>query len=114
MPSEGERPVIAAERLTIGYGETVILANLDFTVPEGGVFAILGGSGSGKSTLLRNLIGLDLPLAGRVLIDGAPPAQRLGPPRFGVMFQSGALFGSMTVAENVALPLRKWSDLDAK
>jgi len=81
-------------------------------VPAGEVFAILGSSGSGKSTLLRNLIGLDLPLSGHVLVDGTPPAQELGPPRFGVSFQSGALFGSMTLAENVALPLRKWSDLD--
>jgi len=105
--------MIAVERLSIGYGETVILEDLDFAVPNGEVFAILGGSGSGKSTLLRNLIGLDLPLAGRVLVGGAPPAQVLGPPRFGVLFQSGALFGSMTLAENVALPLRKWSDLDA-
>jgi phospholipid/cholesterol/gamma-HCH transport system ATP-binding protein len=114
MPSGGERPVIAAERLTIGYGETVILENLDFRVPEGDVFAILGGSGSGKSTLLRNLIGLDEPLGGRVLVGGAPPARELGPPHFGVLFQSGALFGSMTVAENVALPLREWTAFDAE
>ena len=106
--------MISVERLSIGYGETVILEDLDFSVPAGDVFAILGSSGSGKSTLLRNLIGLDLPLAGRVLVGGAPPAQELGPPRFGVLFQSGALFGSMTLAENVALPLSKWSDLDAK
>jgi phospholipid/cholesterol/gamma-HCH transport system ATP-binding protein len=113
MPSGDEEPMIAAERLTIGYGETVILQGLDFTVPPGEVFAILGGSGSGKSTLLRNLIGLDQPLAGNVRIAGSAPAQELGPPRFGVLFQSGALFGSMTLAENVALPLRKWSPLDA-
>ena len=106
--------MIAVERLTIGYGATVILENLDFSVAEGDVFAILGGSGSGKSTLLRNLIGLDEPLGGRVLVDGASPAQELGPPRFGVLFQSGALFGSMTLAENVSLPLRKWTGLDAK
>jgi len=106
--------MIAAEHLTIGYGETVILEDLEFTVPDGDVFAILGGSGSGKSTLLRNLIGLDEPLGGRVLLDGSPPTQHLGPPRFGVLFQSGALFGSMTLAENVALPLRKWSELDEK
>jgi phospholipid/cholesterol/gamma-HCH transport system ATP-binding protein len=105
--------MIAAERLTIGYGETVVLQDLDFTVPAGEVFAILGGSGSGKSTLLRNLIGLDQPLAGSVRVAGSAPAQELGAPRFGVLFQSGALFGSMTLAENVALPLRKWSSLDA-
>jgi len=114
MRSEAERPMIAVEHLSIGYGDTVVLENLDFAVRTGEVFAILGGSGSGKSTLLRNLIGLDAPLDGRVLVDGAPPAQELGSPRFGVLFQSGALFGSMTLAENVALPLRKWSDLDAK
>jgi phospholipid/cholesterol/gamma-HCH transport system ATP-binding protein len=106
--------MIAVEGVSIGYGETAILERLDFSVSDGEVFAILGGSGSGKSTLLRNLIGLDVPLAGRVLVDGAPPAQELGPPRFGVLFQSGALFGSMTLAENVALPLRKWTDLDAR
>jgi phospholipid/cholesterol/gamma-HCH transport system ATP-binding protein len=100
--------------VAIGFDGRVLLENIDFQVRRGEVFAILGGSGSGKSTLLRNLIGLDVPLAGRVLVDGAPPAQELGPPRFGVLFQSGALFGSMTLAENVALPLRKWTDLDAR
>jgi len=106
--------MIAAEHLTVGYGETVILEDLDFAVPKGDVFAILGGSGSGKSTLLRNLIGLDQPLGGRVLVEGSIPANELGPPRFGVLFQSAALFGSMTLAENVALPLSKWSGLDAE
>jgi len=112
MPSVPEHTIIEARGLTIGYGETVILTALDFKVPAGQVFAILGGSGSGKSTLLRNLIGLDQPLGGRILVDGAPPAQELGPPRFGVLFQSAALFGSMTLAQNVGLPLRKWTDLD--
>jgi phospholipid/cholesterol/gamma-HCH transport system ATP-binding protein len=114
MPSGCEHPIIEAERLTVGYGETVILDGLDFIVPAGDVFAILGGSGSGKSTLLRNLIGLDRPLGGRILVDGAAPAQELGPPRFGVLFQSGALFGSMTLAQNVGLSLRKWTGLDAQ
>src|SRR5262252_3724391 len=114
MPSASERPIVEADRLTVGYGETVILESLDFTVPAGDVFAILGSSGGGKSTLLRTLIGLEVPLAGRVLVDGAVPAQDFGPPRFGVLFQSGALFGSMTLAQNVALPLRKWTDLDAR
>src|SRR5262245_60042989 len=113
MPSASERTIVEADRLTIGYGETVILESLDFTVPAGDVFAILGSSGAGKSTLLRTLIGLEVPLAGRVLVDGAAPAQDFGPPRFGVLFQSGALFGSMTLAQNVALPLRKWTNLDA-
>ena len=104
-------PVIRVEDLAIGWGDRVLMEHLTFEVPAGDVFAILGGSGSGKSTLLRNLIGLEVPMAGRVEIrgvredDGSRPA-------FGVLFQSGALFGSMTVGENVALPLREWTELD--
>src|SRR5881396_4378400 len=112
MPSAAEQSMIEVEHLAVGYGDTVVLENLAFTVSRGDVFAILGGSGSGKSTLLRALIGLAEPLHGTIRIAGAPPG-REGPPGFGVLFQSGALFGSMTLAENVALPLRKWSDLDA-
>jgi phospholipid/cholesterol/gamma-HCH transport system ATP-binding protein len=112
MPSAGERPIIAVERLTIGYGETVVLQDLDFTVPSGDVFAILGGSGSGKSTLLRHLIGLEVPMGGTILVNGAPPVRGVGAPGYGVLFQSGALFGSMTLAQNVALPLNKWTRLD--
>jgi|SRR5581483_5782797 len=112
MPSVTEAPVIEAERLAVGYGETAVLENLDFAVARGDVFAILGGSGSGKSTLLRALIGLADPLDGTIRIAGAPPS-RDGAPTFGMLFQSGALFGSMTLAENVALPLRKWTNLDA-
>jgi phospholipid/cholesterol/gamma-HCH transport system ATP-binding protein len=112
MPSAPERTIIEASDLAIGYGDTVVLENLDFAVPAGKVFAILGGSGSGKSTLLRNLIGLDRPLRGRLTVDGADP-DGSGPPRFGVLFQSGALFGSMTLAQNAALPLQRWTDLDA-
>src|SRR5881396_1510841 len=111
MPSAPRRFVIEVEGLTVGYGYTVVLENLDFTVSRGDVFAILGGSGSGKSTLLRALIGLAEPLHGTIRIAGAPPG-REGPPGYGVLFQSGALFGSMTLAENVALPLAKWTNLD--
>src|SRR2546425_115666 len=111
MPSAAEVPMIEVEHLTVGYGDTVVLEDLDFTVPRGDVFAILGGSGSGKSTLLRALIGLEEPMRGTVRIAGAPPA-REGPPRYGVLFQSGALFGSMTLAENGALPPAKWTSLD--
>ncbi len=119
MPSDSEpptpptvAPMIDVERLTIGYGNTVVLEDLDFAVAAGQVFAILGGSGSGKSTLLRHLIGLEEPMGGRIRIQGATP-QRSGPPTYGVLFQSGALFGSMTLFDNVALPLRKWTRLDA-
>ena len=117
MPSASDAPardaIIQVDRLTIGYGERVVLENLDFVVPTGQVFAILGGSGCGKSTLLRHLIGLETPMEGTIRIAGAAPVQESGPPTYGVLFQSGALFGSMTLAQNVALPLRKWSDLDA-
>src|SRR5262249_27419402 len=113
MPSAGDGPIITVEHLTIGYGETVVLENLDFTVPRGAVFAILGGSGSGKSTVLRHLIGLETPMRGTILVNGAPPVRAAGAPGYGVLFQSGALFCSMTLAENVALPLRKWARLDA-
>jgi phospholipid/cholesterol/gamma-HCH transport system ATP-binding protein len=112
MPSDTERAIIDVDHVSVGYDERVVLEGLTFTVPRGDVFAILGGSGSGKSTLLRALIGLDAPMRGTILVDGAPP-RRDGPPTYGVLFQSGALFGSMTLAENVALPLRKWTNLDA-
>jgi phospholipid/cholesterol/gamma-HCH transport system ATP-binding protein len=105
--------MIEVEQLTIGYGERVVLERLEFAIEAGQVFAILGGSGCGKSTLLRHLIGLETPLGGRIRVAGAPPVQDTGPPTYGVLFQSGALFGSMTLAQNVSLPLRTWSDLDA-
>jgi len=111
MPPECDQPIIAVEGLTIGYGDTVVLENLDFTVAAGGVFAILGGSGSGKSTLLRHLIGLEEPMLGRIAVRGAPPRRDAGAPSYGVLFQSGALFGSMTLFDNVALPLRQWTRL---
>jgi len=105
--------MIEVERLTIGWGGSPLLENLEFTVADGEVFAILGGSGSGKSTLLRHLIGLEQPMDGTIRISaGSPPGAEGGPPA-GVLFQSGALLGSMTLAQNVALPLEKWTDLDA-
>src|SRR5262249_53329172 len=97
----------------IGYGGRAVLEDLAFTVAPGDVFAILGGSGSGKSTLLRHLIGLEEPMGGTIRVSGAPPRQESGAPSHGVLFQSGALFGSMTLFDNVALPLRTWTSLDA-
>ena len=106
-------PVIHVEDLAIGWGDRVLMEHLTFDVPAGDVFAILGGSGSGKSTLLRNLIGLEVPMGGRIEIRGVREGEGDGVrPAFGVLFQSGALFGSMTVGENVALPLRQWTALD--
>src|SRR5207245_6850734 len=86
--------------------------NATFEVERGEVFVILGGSGCGKSTLLRYLVGLETPLSGTVTAFGLTPGEaRERRPPFGVMFQSGALLGSLTVGENVALQLQAWSGL---
>ncbi|HTO71402.1 MAG TPA: ATP-binding cassette domain-containing protein [Myxococcota bacterium] len=97
--------------LAVGYDGVPILENLDFEIRRGEIFAILGGSGSGKSTLLRHLIGLAEPIRGEIEVDGAKPKLDGGAPTAGVLFQSGALLGSMTLGENVALPLASWTDL---
>ena len=103
---------ITVDDLCIGWGTRVLMEHVSFRVERGTVFTILGGSGSGKSTLLRYLIGLERPRAGRIEIDGVgEPHLYEGVPRFGVLFQSGALFSSMTLAENLALPLAKWTSI---
>jgi len=105
-------PLIRVEDLTMGWGDVVLQQDASFEVESGDTFAILGGSGCGKSTLLRYLIGLELPSKGRITIRGiGEPQLEVGRPEFGVMFQSGALFGSMTVGENVGLPLEEWTSL---
>jgi phospholipid/cholesterol/gamma-HCH transport system ATP-binding protein len=105
-------PLFKVVDLTIGWDETVVQKGATFEIERGSIFAILGGSGCGKSTLLRYLVGLETPLAGSVTIDGVAPDQSVpGRPLFGVMFQSGALLGSLTVGENVALPLQEWTAL---
>jgi phospholipid/cholesterol/gamma-HCH transport system ATP-binding protein len=104
--------VIEVTDLTIGHGDVVLQENANFEVFAGEVFAILGGSGCGKSTLLRYLVGLEKTRTGRIQIAGiGQPNLEVGRPPFGVMFQSGALFGSMTVGENVGLALEQWTDL---
>jgi len=109
--------IITVRNLKVGYGENVILQNINFQVRQGEVFVILGGSGSGKSTLLKNLIGLYTPLEGEVWVEGGnliaarDDERRLLLRKFGVTYQSGALFGSMTVLENVRLPLDELSAL---
>ena len=110
MPGTSD-PHISVSGLAIGYDGEVLLENIDFQVRRGEIFAILGGSGSGKSTLLRHLIGLAEPMRGEILVDGAPPSLGSHAPDCGVLFQSGALFGSMTLGENVGLPLTTWTDL---
>mgnify|MGYP006351737673 CR=1 FL=1 len=110
MPPAG--PHITVEDLRIGWGTRVLMEHVSFVIERGTTFAILGGSGSGKSTLLRYLIGLETPMAGSITIDGmGSPHRYTGVPRFGVLFQSGALFSSMTLAENLALPLTTWTSV---
>jgi phospholipid/cholesterol/gamma-HCH transport system ATP-binding protein len=105
-------PAVAVRDLAIGWGDVTLVEGITFTVSPGEIFAILGGSGSGKSTLLRFLVGLESPKKGEIDIAGrgAPDLDR-GLPPFGVMFQGGALFGSLTVAENIELPLEQWTPL---
>ncbi len=112
--------VIEVEHLTASYGEQVILNDVSMTVRRGEVMVILGGSGSGKSTLLKNLIGLQKPQAGRIRVLGVDvlnadlrEMEDLYR-KVGIVYQSGALFGSLTVAENVALPLLEHTQLDRK
>jgi phospholipid/cholesterol/gamma-HCH transport system ATP-binding protein len=105
-------PLFKVIDLTIGWDETAVQTGATFEIERGSIFAILGASGCGKSTLLRYLVGLETPLAGSITIDGVAPDQSVpGRPLFGVMFQSGALLGSLTVGENVALPLQEWTAL---
>ena len=109
--------LIEVRDLTIGYGDRPVLEGINFEVRRGEVFAILGVSGSGKSTLLKHLIGLYHPMRGDVLISGASIVHAEGDERlrilrkFGVLYQSGALFGSLTTVENVRLPLDEFTDL---
>jgi phospholipid/cholesterol/gamma-HCH transport system ATP-binding protein len=103
-------PIIEVDRLTMGWGSTVLMHELSFDVEAGEVFVVLGGSGCGKSTLLRHIVGLQQPLAGTVRVTGHDPGADAAPP-YGVMFQSGALFGSMSLLDNVRLPLTRWTAL---
>jgi phospholipid/cholesterol/gamma-HCH transport system ATP-binding protein len=109
---------IDVRNLSVGYGQNVLLQNLNFSVNEGEIFVILGGSGCGKSSLLKNLFGLYQPLAGNVLIDGQDITDAHGEDRqkimthFGVMYQQGALFGSMNLLENVTLFMEEYTTLE--
>ncbi len=112
------RPASPVDDLTMAYGSFVLQRDLTFTIDRGDIFIIMGGSGCGKSTLLRHLVGLKSPAQGRVLYDGvsfwdadAAGADGAIMRTFGVLYQSGALWSSMTLAENVALPLQNYTDL---
>ena len=110
-------PVIIVEGLTVRYGDNTVLDNVSFEVYKGEIFVIAGGSGCGKSTLLKHIIGLETPYSGKIIINGVDTTNiddeemeklRRG---IGMLFQGSALFGSMTIGENVALPLTEFTDL---
>jgi len=113
------QPLITVRDLTMAYGDFVLMRDLSFEVRQGDIFVIMGGSGCGKSTLLRHLIGLKDPAKGEIFyrdvnFTSADQASRDAIMRnVGVLFQTGALFSSMTLAENVGLPLEEYSDLSA-
>jgi phospholipid/cholesterol/gamma-HCH transport system ATP-binding protein len=117
-PTAESEPIVRVEGLVAGYDGNILLQDVSFTVKRGEVFVILGGSGCGKSTLLKHMIGLYEPMAGHVFIDGDDivtaegAARRAILTKIGVMYQSGALFGSMTLLENVRLPLEEYTALD--
>ena len=110
-------PHIVVRDMDIAYGSFVLIRDLDFTIQHGDIFVIMGGSGCGKSSLMRQLIGLKRPARGQVLYQGesfweASEARRSQlMQRFGILYQQGALWSSMTLAENVALPLSEYTDL---
>ncbi|MEJ6003463.1 ABC transporter ATP-binding protein [Paucibacter soli] len=116
--AEPAKPLLRAEGLSLAVAGRVIQKDLSFELRRGEILVLMGGSGCGKSTLMRHLIGLQTPAAGRVLhgdvdlaeADDAQLAELRR--RFGVMFQAGALWSSMTVGENVMLPLREFTELD--
>src|SRR4249920_2428834 len=116
QPSETK---IEIRNLTMAYGSYVVMQNINAQVKRGSIFIIMGNSGSGKSTLLRHMLGLQLPAQGDVLYDGASfwsmddEARAVQLRKYGVLFQSGALWSSMTLAENVALPLLQYTDWSA-
>ena len=111
------RPHIIVRDLTMAYGSFVVQKDLTFTINRGDVFIIMGGSGCGKSTLLRHIIGLKPPAKGSVFYEdvdfwqASPEERDRIVRRIGVLYQKGALWSSMTLAENVALPLREYTDL---
>ncbi len=112
-PPQPTAAKVAVRDLTMAYGALVVMRDLNFEIRERDIFVIMGGSGCGKSTLLRHLIGLMEPAGGSILYDGqdftaATPAERAPMiRRFGVMYQSGALWSSLTLGENIAMPLEE-------
>ncbi len=120
MDAAQANPIITVDRLYAGYAGQSILEDVSFQVARGEILVVVGGSGCGKSTLLKHMIGLHEPTSGRVVIDGvevttASEEELVRLHRgLGVLFQSGALFGSMSLIENVALPLLDFTELTPK
>lgn len=116
----GRDPIIRVEHFTAAYDGAVIIDDISFEVCRGEVFVILGGSGCGKSTLLKHMIGLYSPASGAIYIGGddiasaEEPLRRQILRRIGVMYQQGALFGSLTLLENVRLPLEEFTRLPSE
>ena len=112
-----DNSIIKVENLVAGYGNTIILDDISFNVFEGEIFVILGGSGCGKSTLLKHMIGLIEPLSGKITLDGDRVSEDDEESferiirKIGVLYQSSALLGSMSIGENIALPIREYTDL---
>ena len=116
---QGQRSHIKVQNVTMAYGDFVVMRDLNFTIRRGDVFVIMGGSGCGKSTLLRIMIGLKSPARGCIFYgdtdfwEADHDEQDRIKRNFGVLYQSGALWSSMTLAENIALPLGQYTDLGA-
>lgn len=114
---QGNAGHIVARDITVAYGDFVVQRDLNFTVDRGDIFIIMGGSGCGKSTLLKVMIGLKEPAEGDILYEGVPfwrsgeDEREVMKRRFGTLFQSGALWSSMTLAENIGLALRQYTPL---
>lgn len=112
--------IIEVQHLTMSYGDFNVMEDISFTIPRGEVFIIMGGSGSGKSTLMRHMIGLKEPASGTVWFDGIdlwrtrPKERNALLLRMGILYQSGALWSAMTLAENIALPLSTHTRLTQK
>ncbi|HYW49541.1 MAG TPA: ATP-binding cassette domain-containing protein [Gemmatimonadaceae bacterium] len=115
-----DTPMIEVRDLTMKYGDRVVMSDISFTVARGEIFVLMGGSGSGKSTLLKHLIGLKAPASGTILFEGTQfditddAARNRVLRRMGVLYQNGALWSGLTLAENVALPLQEFTELDAR